>query len=94
MNEVEEFWSAYHAAQSSEATSKENVTISAKASDHATLLFKQGISDGIEAENAAIEASRSAITHLQSRADTITKLTALTKALGGASAPTHEKPHD
>ncbi len=94
MNEVEEFWSAYRAAQSSEATSKQNADISTKASDHVALLFKQGISDGIDAENAAIEASRSAITHLQSRADTITKFTALTKALGGTSATNNEKAHD
>ena len=96
MNEVEEFWSAYLAAQGSEVTSKENADIASKATDHAALLFKQGIADGIEAENAAIEAARSAITHLQSRADTIAKLTVLTKALGGTStsAPTNEKTHD
>jgi hypothetical protein len=77
-------------------TSKENADIASKATDHAALLFKQGIADGIEAENAAIEAARSAITHLQSRADTIAKLTVLTKALGGTStsAPTNEKTHD
>jgi outer membrane protein TolC len=93
MNEVEEFWSAYRAALGSEATSKENADIATKAGNHAALLFKQGIADGIEAENAAIEAARSTITHLQSRTDTITKLTALTKALGGTStsATTNEK---
>lgn len=94
INEVEEFWSAYRAAQSNEATSKENAEIAEKASNHAMLLFKEGISDGIDAENAAIEAARSKVTQLQSRADTITKLTALTKALGGASATTNEKAND
>lgn len=94
MNEVEEFWATYRAALSSEATSKENVEIAAKASEHAALLFKQGISDGIASENASIEAARSTITHLQSRTDTITKLTALTKALGGASTSTNEKTND
>jgi NodT family efflux transporter outer membrane factor (OMF) lipoprotein len=96
MNEVEEFWAAYRAAQGSEVSSQKNTDISMKASDHAALLFKQGITDGIETENAAIEAARSAITHLQSRADTITKLTVLTKALGGTStsAIANENRHD
>jgi NodT family efflux transporter outer membrane factor (OMF) lipoprotein len=94
MNEVEEFWSAYRTAQNSEVALKENASISSKANAHAGLLFKQGITDGIDRENAEINASRSAIAYLQSQVDTITKLTALTKALGGTSAITNEKLND
>jgi hypothetical protein len=44
---------------------------------------------------AAIDAANAAITELRAKADAITRLTALTKALGGASAPTaNEKPDD
>lgn len=95
MNEVEEFWSSYRMAQTVEKTTSENTQIARKASEHACLLFKQGINDGIAAEIAAIDAANAAISELQAKADTITKLTVLTKALGGASVPTtKEKPHD
>ena len=95
MNEVEEFWSSYRMAQAAEKSTEENTQIARKASEHAGLLFKQGISDGIAAESAAIDAAHAAIAGLQAKADTIAKLTLLTKALGGASAPTmKENPHD
>jgi len=94
MNEVEEFWSSYRMAKVVEKATEENTQIAHKASEHASLLFKQGISDGIAAEATTIDAASEAIIELQAKADTITKLTALTKALGGASAPaTKEKPH-
>jgi len=86
INEVEEFWASYRMAQVVEKSTEENTQIARKASRHAGLLFKQGISDGIAAEAAAIDAASAAITELQAKADTITKLTALTKALGGAPA--------
>jgi NodT family efflux transporter outer membrane factor (OMF) lipoprotein len=94
MNEVEEFWSSYRAAQASEAITQENSVITQKAVEHTQLLFKQGIKDGIEVENAGLEAARSAITHIKAQADTITKLAALTKALGGVNEPNIEKFHD
>ena len=59
----------------------------------ARLLFKQGINDGIATESATIDAASAAIAELQAKADTVTKLTALTKALGGASSQTlNDKP--
>lgn len=94
MNEVEEFWSSYRTAQASEANTQENSVISQKAVAHTQLLFKQGIKDGIEVENAELEAARSIITHIKAQADTITKLATLTKALGGVNAPNIEKIHD
>lgn len=87
MNEVEEFWSSYRMAQVVEKSAKERAQIAHKASGHARLLFKQGINDGIAAENVTIDAESAAIAELQARTDTITKLAALTKALGGMSVP-------
>jgi outer membrane protein TolC len=95
MNEVEEFWSSYRTAQATEKSTAENAQIASKASGHAALLFKQGINDGIVAQTATIDAANAAIAELQAKADTITQLTALTKALGGTSAPTlNEKKDD
>jgi outer membrane protein TolC len=95
MNELEEFWSSYRTAQAVEKSTEENAQIAYKTSEHASLLFEQGINDGIAAETAAIDAASAAISELQAKADTITRLTALTKALGGAAAPTaNEKPDD
>jgi outer membrane protein TolC len=88
MNELEEFWSSYRTAQAVEESTRENTQIAYKASAHAGFLFKQGINDAIAAETAAIDAASAAIAELQAKADTITRLTALTKALGGASATT------
>jgi NodT family efflux transporter outer membrane factor (OMF) lipoprotein len=95
MNEVEEFWSSYRTAQATEKSNAENAQIASKASKHAALLFKQGINDGIAAETAAIDAANAEISALQAKVNTITQLTALTKALGGTSAPTlNEKKDD
>jgi outer membrane protein TolC len=94
INEVEEFWSSYRMARVVEKSTEENTQIARKASKHAGLLFKQGINDGTATETATIDAASAAITELQARADTITKLTALTKALGGASAPTLSEKSD
>jgi outer membrane protein TolC len=95
MNEVEEFWSAYRLARAVEKSSEENTRIARKASEHAGLLFKQGASDGIAAETAGIDAAGAAIAELQAKADSVAKLTALTKALGGASPPSLTgNPHD
>ena len=93
MNEVEEFWSSYRAAQDREQSAIENAQIATEANIHASLLFKQGINDGIAAFTATIDAANAAITELQARTDTITKLAALTKALGGTSTPTTSKRH-
>jgi outer membrane protein TolC len=95
MNEVEESWSAYKTALTTEKSASKIKNISDKASKHKILLFKEGISDGIEAENAIIDAASASIIQLQAKADTITKLTLLTKALGGVAAKTiTEKKND
>ncbi len=93
LNEVEEFWSSYCMARGVEKAAGESAQIAHKASEHARLLFKQGINDGIATESATIDAASAAIAELQAKADTVTKLTALTKALGGASSQTlNDKP--
>jgi outer membrane protein TolC len=94
MNEVEEFWSSYRTAQAVEKSAGENTQIAGKADAHANLLFKQGINDGIVAQTATIDAANAAITELQAKADTIAKLAALTKALGGASSPIKNEKKD
>lgn len=91
LNEVEEFWSSYRMARGVEKSAGESAQIANKASEHARLLFKQGINDGIAAETATIDAASAAIAELQAKADTVTKLTALTKALGGASSPNFDR---
>lgn len=83
MNEVEEFWSAYRTAQAVEKATVANTQIARHAHEHAVVLFKQGFIDGIAAQTAAINAANSAIIELQAKADVITTLAALTKALGG-----------
>jgi NodT family efflux transporter outer membrane factor (OMF) lipoprotein len=85
ITEVEEFWSAYQAAYNTEITAQKNLAIAEQTHQQAMLLHRQGVSDGIEVENADIALSRSAMAHVQARADTITKLVTLTKALGGTN---------
>lgn len=94
MHEVEEYWSAYRTAQAAEKTAEENARIARKARDHAGLLFGQGISDGIAMQTVAMDASRAAITELRAKAETIARLTALTKALGAPLAGANGAPHE
>lgn len=86
MNEVEEFWVAYRTAQSNEENAHKSAMILQGAAANTDLLFSRGISDGIEAENAKLEAMRAEITALQAQSDRLTQLVALTKALGGMGA--------
>ncbi|MCG8317164.1 MAG: TolC family protein [Pseudomonadales bacterium] len=95
VNEVEEFWSFYRTAQATEKSTAEYAQIAKSAEEHARLLFRQGINDGIAAENAIINAGKAVIAEYQARSNTITRLTTLTKALGGVSTPIiSEKDHD
>lgn len=95
MNEVEEFWSSYRLAQAGQETADEQARIAREASRYADLLFKKGLSDGIAAETEAIDAADAEIVELQARSELVAKLTALTKALGGASSPgANEIAHD
>jgi NodT family efflux transporter outer membrane factor (OMF) lipoprotein len=94
MNEVEEFWSSYRTAQAQEKSAQENMQIAIKASAHASLLFTQGINDGIGEQTAIIDAQTAVINELQAKANSITQLTALTKALGIVSNPTTNEKKD
>lgn len=85
MNEVEEFWSAYRLARAEERATAENARIARQARHQAVRRFQHGISDGVAAETAAVESARAEIAQLRAQAESVVRLTALTKALGGAT---------
>ncbi len=89
MTEVESFLSAANAAKRNKEQSAESAALEQKNQQQAALLFKQGLTDGIATENANISAMQAEINALQANVEHISRIAALTKALGGGiPAPT------
>jgi outer membrane protein TolC len=89
MTEVESFLSAANAAKRNKEQSTESAALEQKNQQQAALLFKQGLTDGIATENANISAMQAEINALQANVEHISRIAALTKALGGGiPAPT------
>jgi NodT family efflux transporter outer membrane factor (OMF) lipoprotein len=89
MTEVESFLSAAEAAKKNKEQSTESAALERKNQEQAALLFTQGLTDGITAENAHIMALQAEISALQTHVEQISRIAALTKALGGGiPAPT------
>jgi multidrug efflux system outer membrane protein len=83
INEVEELISKYATALENEKNMRKGAEFAFAVSNNASLLFKKGISDGIDKERSAVLAAEAAIRSLEAQADSITQLSVLTKAIGG-----------
>jgi len=95
MTEVETFLAAYHTAKQSEVQTNETAALEQQNQQQAALLFERGLTDGIAAQNAAIAALQADIAALQASVEHLSRLAALTKALGGgipvSTTPTTEQ---
>lgn len=83
MTEVESFLNAVHTTKQNKAQSTESAELESKNQEHAALLFRQGLIDGITFENSHISALQAQIMALQEHVEHINYIAALTKALGG-----------
>ncbi len=83
MTEVESFLSAAYVAGQNKEQSAEGAQLEKDNHQQAALLFSQGLTDGIAAENARIMMLQADIALWQAQVEHISRLAALTKALGG-----------
>ena len=91
MNEVENFFAAYHAAAGAVEDAEASLASAKQADQDAELLAKAGISDGIARQNAAVALLRSENALLNAKAEHVARLAALAKALGGGvTTETHK----
>jgi NodT family efflux transporter outer membrane factor (OMF) lipoprotein len=83
ITEVESFFSAAQTAKQNKEQATESAALERENQEQAALLFTQGLTDGIAAENANITALQAEIAAVQAHIEHVSQIAALTKALGG-----------
>lgn len=83
MTEVESFLSAARATTQNQTQAVESAALEKQNQQQADLLFSRGLTDGIAAETAKITAMQAEINAVQARVEHVSRIAALTKALGG-----------